>query len=89
MATVTLNELGRHVFDSAAKRIGSLVSVVVKELFAKAKIAQAHMPILIEQNVFEFNVPVDDAEFVQMFERQCDFAYVEAHLVLVEMLAFE
>ena len=47
------------------------------------------MPVLVEQDILEFNVAIDDAERVQVLEGAHDLGRVESHLVLLEVLALE
>ncbi len=89
MATLALNELGRHVLDSPAKRVRPIVNVLIEELLAKPEVAQTNVSLLIEENILQLDVPVNDPELVQVLQRERNLPNVEFDLGLVEALSLE
>ena len=53
----------RHVFDGAAKAVGSLF--MGKKLFGKAKVGEDNVAVAVQQDVLQFDVSVDDAKLKQ------------------------
>lgn len=58
-------QFGWHIFEGAHHGTGALVAA----LNGKTKIAQAYDAVLIDQNVFRFDVSVDNVLIVQIRDR--------------------
>ena len=82
MATSTDN-LGRHVLDRAAKRLG-LLGIILEALFAQPEISQFNMPIRTEQNVFRFQIAIDNAQRMQVGQGTRKLGQVELDVFLGE-----
>ena len=55
------DHLGRHVLDGPAEGKGTLFNFVREELATKAEVGEGDVAVAVQENVFQLDVPVDDA----------------------------
>ena len=83
-----LNHLRRHVLSTTAKAVGDLSRIKTK--FGQSKISNFDMPIMINQQIFRFKIPVYDILLMQIHEAIENFNEVEFGIILWHSLyAFE
>mmetsp|Transcript_46607 Transcript_46607/g.117370 ORF Transcript_46607/g.117370 Transcript_46607/m.117370 type:complete len:318 (-) Transcript_46607:415-1368(-) len=71
------DHLRRHVFNGAAK--GMRETFLINVLFGKPKVRQLDVPIGVQEYIFRFQVPVNDAVIVKMLHSQYQLCTVESH----------
>ena len=59
-----LNHLRRHVLSTPAKAVGDFSGIKTK--FGQSKISYLDMPIMIDQQIFRFKIPVYDILLMQV-----------------------
>ena len=81
MATLALQHFGRDVIRRSAN--GALFLSVEIEFGSQAKITQLDLHLVVEEQVAQFQITVDDAMRVQVFE-SVDYLYcIALHLELM------
>ena len=75
-----LNHFRRHVLSTTTKAVGDLSRIKTK--FGQSKISNFDMPIMINQQIFRFKIPVDDILLMQIHEAIENFDEVEFGIIL-------
>ena len=55
------DNLGRHVLDGAAERVGPPVLLAGLELAAQAEVGEDDVAVAVQEDVLQLDVAVDDA----------------------------
>lgn len=57
------DDFRRHILDGTAEGVSSLITgALAWQLFAQSEIRQDDMSGLVHQDIFQFDVPVDDTQ---------------------------
>lgn len=64
-----------HIFNGSAKCV--CYNALLNVLFAQTEIGQFHVSLCVQQNIFRFQVSVNDAERMQMLQGQYYFAQIK------------
>lgn len=65
-----------HVLNGAAESVRH--DAVVDVLLAQAEIGELHVALRVQQNVLRLQITIDDAQRVQMLQRENDLGQVES-----------
>lgn len=74
--TFSLDNFRGQILWRPTESVG--VTVADHTLLAQAEVGQFHMPILVKEDVFGFQVTIDDAITMQTLKREQYFSCVEA-----------
>lgn len=73
----------RHIFYGSTEGIGSFI-LIRQKLLTETKVCENHVAAGVQEEIFEFDVPINYSQLVQMLEGQDNLPDIDLYFVLGE-----